>query len=335
MNLEKPYLVFLGDAYDELAAKTAFGVSHWCPEDCVGQIRLPGCVPSLDLPSLTVREAVDKGAKTMVVGVANRGGFIPDTWVDTMTEALNEGMSLANGLHTPLDSIAEVREAASKAAGEIIEVRHPPDDLPIGAGKNRSGKRLLTVGTDCSVGKMYSALSIAREMQKRDMKCDFRATGQTGIFIAGSGISVDAVVADFIAGAVEVLTPDADDDHWDIVEGQGSLHHPSYSGVSLGLLHGAQPDALVLCHEPTRTHMRGLPHRTITEIQDSIDINLETARIMRPDVVFVGISVNTKHLEPAERDAYLSELEDRYELPSVDPFAVGSAPIVDRIQSIF
>ena len=147
---------------------------------------------------------------------------------------------------------------------------------------------------------MYTALAIERELQSRGLHATFRATGQTGILIAGSGIAIDAVVADFISGAVEAIAPSNDHDHWDIIEGQGSLFHPSFAGVSLGLLHGSQADALVLCHEPTRTHMRNLPEYPIPGLQECIERNLEAARLTNPKARFVGASINTKALDEVQ-----------------------------------
>ncbi len=333
MKLEKPYLIFIGDAHDELAAKTAFGVVEWRGNDCIGQFKLPGCVPDLKIPELTMAEASRQGAKTVVIGVANRGGIIPDSWVSALVEALNCGMSIANGLHTPLDSIAEIETAAKSSGGTLIEVRRPDGPFNIATGEPRSGHRLLTVGTDCSVGKMYTALSIAENMQNRSMDVDFRATGQTGIFIEGSGVPVDAVVADFISGSIEELCPSASDSHWDIVEGQGSLHHPSFAGVSLGLLHGAQPDFLVLCHEPTRTHMRGLPYKSLPSMQECIDSNLSAGRLVQSNIQFAGISVNTKNLLNSKAKDLLAKFEDEFQLPCIDPFVTGSDSIVDNLLS--
>lgn len=331
MEIDKPYLIFVGDAHDELAAKTSFGVVDWCPEDCIGQFRLPGCAADLKIPDLNMAQASAQGARTVMIGVANRGGVIPDTWIEPLVEALRRGMSIANGLHTPMDSIPEIRTAAEASTGHLIEIRKPSGVDHIATGEPRSGHRLLTVGTDCSVGKMYTALALSIEMRKRGISADFRATGQTGIFIQGSGVPVDAVVADFISGSVEQLCPAADQDHWDLIEGQGSLQHPSYAGVSLGLLHGAQADALVLCHEPTRTHMRGLPNRPIPKITDVIESNLEAAQIVQPEVRFAGISVNTKHLSSPDRESYLNSLQDEFRLPCEDPFLTGGKSIIDQL----
>ena len=330
MEIKKPYLVFVGDAPDDLAAKTSFGVVDWCPEDCIGQFRLPGCATDLKIPDLSIAQASRQGAQTVMIGVANRGGVIPDTWIEPLVDALQMGMSIANGLHTSLDSIPQIREAAKSSAGRLIEVRKPTNIDHIATGLPRGGHRLLTVGTDCSVGKMYTALALTKQLQQRGIATDFRATGQTGIFIAGHGVPVDAVIADFISGSVEQLCPAAEPDHWDIVEGQGSLHHPSFAGVSLGLLHGAQPDALVLCHEPTRTHMRGLPDRPVPDIKDVMETNLQAASIVQPNVRFVGIAVNSKHLEPAARESYLQSLQDTFQLPCEDPFLTGGKSIVDH-----
>jgi uncharacterized NAD-dependent epimerase/dehydratase family protein len=332
MSIEHPYLMFLGDAPDQLAAKTAQGVAHWRPEWCKGQMRLPGCNADLKLPEIaTMTEAAEAGCRTVVVGVANRGGVISEAWIEVLEQALDLGMDLAAGLHKRLADVPRLRAAAERNGRQLFDVRHPTKDFAVAAGSKRPGKRLLTVGTDCSVGKMYASLALAWEMDKRGMTVNFRATGQTGIFIVGEGVSVDAVVADFISGATEWLTPANEPDHWDIVEGQGSLFHASYAGVSLGLLHGSQPDALVLCHEPTRKHMRGLPDFSLPPLDLCLQRNEEMARLTNPDVRTIGIAVNTSAMEPDAAHRYLREIEDTMDLPAVDPVRDGVAPIVDRL----
>lgn len=261
--IDKPYLLFLGDVGDQLAAKTAQGVVHWRPDACAGQLRLPGCMADLGLREMAVAEAAAAGVRTFLVGVANAGGVLPRHWTASIVEAIEAGMDVASGLHMRLVDVPEIKAAADRRGARLFDVRHPTRTFATGKGTRRPGKRILAVGTDCSCGKMYTTLALEQEMRSRGMQADFRATGQTGILITGEGVSIDAVVADFISGAVEWLCPAADPDHWDLVEGQGSLFHPSFAGVSLGLLHGAQPDFLVLCHEPTRTHMRGLPHQKL------------------------------------------------------------------------
>jgi uncharacterized NAD-dependent epimerase/dehydratase family protein len=330
--LKTPYLLFLGDAPDQLAAKVAQGIKDWRPEFCLGQLRLPGCKADLGLPDMTVEQARTAGAETMVVGAANRGGVISPSWLETLVTAAQSGMDIASGLHNRLRDLPALVEAAEKAGTRLFDVREPQHDYPIADGKRRSGKRCLAVGTDCSVGKMYTALAMEREMRARGMKATFRATGQTGILITGSGVPLDAVVADFMAGAVEWLTPDNEPDHWDLIEGQGSLFHPSFSGVTMALVHGGQPDVLVLCHEPTRTHLRGLPHYGLPSLEALGDLALETARIVNPDVRVTGISVNTAALSEDEARKYLDEVETRMDLPAVDPFRHGAGRLVDALE---
>ena len=324
--------MFLGDAPDQLSAKTAQGIAHWRPDWCLGQLRLEGCQADLGLPDLSLEEAWEAGARTLVIGVANRGGIFSESWVLELEKALLIGFDIAAGLHNRLVDVPVLKAAADQHDRRLFDVRHPTREFEVATGSKRPGKRVLAVGTDCSVGKMYAALAMEKEMQARDMKADFRATGQTGILIAGEGVSIDAVVADFISGAVEYLSPANDEDHWDIVEGQGSLFHASFAGVSMGLLHGAQPDALILCHEPTRQHMRGLPDFPLPSLQACIDANLAAARLTNPDVRFIGIAVNTSQMHESAVEAYLRRVEDEYQLPTVDPFLEGVKPLVDRLQ---
>ncbi|MBV9862603.1 MAG: DUF1611 domain-containing protein [Alphaproteobacteria bacterium] len=333
MTLRSPYLLFLGDAPDQLAAKTAAGVAHWRPDSAVGQFRLPGCKADLGVPDMTIEAAAAAGVGTVIVGVANRGGFLGEGWDVPLVRALELGMDLASGLHRRLSEVPALRDAAARLGRRLVDVRQPTRDFEVANGLKRPGKRLLTVGTDCSCGKMFTALALEREMRARGLKADFRATGQTGILIAGDGVSIDAVVADFISGAVEWLTPANDPDHWDLIEGQGSLFHASYAGVSLGLLHGAQPDALVMCHEPTRTHMRGLRHYPLPDLAVCIERNLESARLTNPAVRCVGLSINTAALEPAAARDCVREMEDSLGLPCIDPVRTGVGPIVDRLMA--
>ena len=332
MKISKPYLLFLGDAADQLAAKTATGIKDWRPENCIGQYRLDGCNADVGLPDMSIAEAREAGAATLVAGVANRGGLISENWIAAMSEGLEAGLDLAAGLHNKLGDVPELRDTAERLGRSIFDVRHPSETYPVGTGVKRTGKRLLPVGTDCSCGKMYTALAVDKEMRARGMKATFRATGQTGILITGEGVSVDAVVADFISGAIEVVAPDNDPDHWDIVEGQGSLFHASYAGVSTGLLHGAQADALILCHEPTRTHMRGLAHFKLPGLEECMEANLKVASLTNPDVRFVGVSVDTSRLEEDEALSFLEETGARLGLPAVDPVRTGVGSIVERLQ---
>lgn len=329
--MEKPYLLFLGDVHDELAAKTAHGIADWRPDWCVGQLRLPGCQADTVLTDITVAEAAERGAKTFVIAVVNSGGTMPESWTDTIVDAIEQGMDVASGLHMRLQDFPAIAEAATKHGRQLYNVRHSEQRFGTGKGHKRSGKRLLTVGTDCSVGKKYTALALERDMRARGLNADFCATGQTGVFIAERGVAIDAVVADFISGAAEWLSPDNDPKHWDVIEGQGSLFHAAFAGVSLGLLHGSQPDALVLCHEPTRTHMRGLPHAPIPDLAQCIDANVASAKLTNPDCRMVGVAINTAALDSQAAERLLRSTEDRLGLPCVDPMTVGTDAIIDRL----
>jgi len=331
MEISRPYLLFLGDATDQLAAKTANGVARWRPEWCVGQLRLPGCQADVGLPDKSLEEGIAAGARTLIVGVANRGGVFSDQWRQALMEAVRLGYDIASGLHNRLEEIEELRCAAEDMGTRLVDVRHPTTSFPLGNGRKRAGKRLLTVGTDVSCGKMFTALSIEKEMKARGMKADFRATGQTGIFIAGEGVSIDAVVSDFVAGAVEELSPENEPDHWDLVEGQGSLFHASYAGVTLGLIHGAQAHRLVLCHQPHRPHMRGLPDYPLPSLSEAISLCELTGRLTNPECRVIGLSINTSEMSEAKGRDALQAAEDEAGLPAVDAFKDGAGRLVDLL----
>lgn len=332
--IETPYLLFLGDAPDQLAAKVAQGIKDWRPENAVGQYRMEGCKADLGLADMDLAAAKEAGAKTLVIGVANRGGVISQEWKKVLVMALEEGFDLASGLHNLLRDEADLVAVAEACGRALHDVRVPEVDYPIANGVKRSGKRCLAVGTDCSVGKMYTGLAMDAEMRERGMKSTFRATGQTGILITGDGVPLDAVIADFMAGSVEWLTPDNDADHWDMIEGQGSLFHVSYSGVTMALIHGGQPDALILSHEPTRTHMRGLPGYQQPTLEALRDMALTLARVANPACEVVGISVNTQHMGEAEAKGYLAELEAQMGLPATDPYRFGAGKLVDALATL-
>lgn len=329
--IQQPYLLFLGDAPDALAAKVAQGIRDWRPDTAVGQFRMSGCNANMKLPDMTIAEAVAAGARTLVVGVANRGGVISPAWIAVLREALEAGMDLASGLHNLLRDEPVLVETARACGRELHDVRIPTVKYPIANGKRRSGKRCLAVGTDCSVGKMYTGIAMERAMHERGRKATFRATGQTGILITGNGVPLDAVIADFMAGSIEWLSPDNEPDHWDLIEGQGSLFHPSYSGVTLALIHGGQPDALVLCHEPTRAHMRGLPDYTLPSLEDVAEVSLRMAQVVNPECRIVGVSINTFSLGEDAALETLAAIEKRMGLPTVDPFRQGAGRLADAL----
>ncbi len=332
--IETPYLLFLGDAPDQLAAKVAQGIRDWRPDNSVGQFRMEGCRADVRLPDMDLAEAKAAGAKTLVIGVANRGGVISAAWKKVLVQALEEGFDLASGLHNLLREEEDLAAVARATGRQLHDVRVPSVKYPIANGVKRTGKRCLTIGTDCSVGKMYTSLAVDAEMKARGWKSSFRATGQTGILVTGNGVPLDAVIADFMAGSVEWLTPDNDADHWDHIEGQGSLFHVSYSGVTMALIHGGQPDAMILCHEPTRTHMRGLPGYDLPSLEAVRDMALPIARIANPACQIVGVSINTSGMGEDEALSYLDATEKRMGLPACDPFRQGAAKLADALAAL-
>jgi len=333
MSISQPYLLFLGDVTDPISAKTARGIALWRPDSCVGQLRLNDQTVSLGLQDLDLEEAQKLGAKTLVLGTANAGGVIPSAWKETLITAAKMGFEIASGMHSRLSDIPELAELASQGHTRLHDVRHYDDVLAVGNGKQREGKRVLTVGTDCSVGKMFTALALEKSMRSLGLDARFKATGQTGILIDGAGISIDAVVADFISGAVETISPEFSDHEWDIIEGQGSLFNPSFAGVSLGLLHGAQADAIVLCHEVNRPHIRHLPHCSLPTITETIEANLSAARLTNPNVKLAGISLNTSAISEEEAKVLCADWQEKYQVPVTDPVRFGIESIAHQLAS--
>ena len=332
-RLRKPYLLFLGDAQDDLTAKTAFGLRDWCAADVVGEWSLPGCKVTLGLPRLTPGEAAERGAGSMVVGIAPTGGQLPAHWITALTAAADAGLDVVSGLHTRLTSFPQLQQAASRRAVRLIDVRHSERSFNAASGRKRSGQRVLTVGTDCALGKKYTALALAANLKARGIAASFRATGQTGIMISGEGIAIDAVVADFIAGAAEELSPDNSPEHWDVIEGQGSLFHPAYAGVTLGLLHGSQPDAIVLCHDPARRTIDEYPDFPIPDLPTAIDEYLRAGRRTNAAIRCVGLSINTSGLSDADRAACFARFSRELGLPVCDPMRTGVDALADALLS--
>ncbi|NJC08752.1 putative NAD-dependent epimerase/dehydratase family protein [Polymorphobacter fuscus] len=330
-----PYLLYLGHSNDEIGIKTSRGLAVFRPDICVGEFRHDDCRLTLGLPRMGFADAYHAGARTLVLGIANAGGRLGAELVEDALDAMAAGLDIASGLHQRLKDEPRLVEAAARLGRSLHDVRDPRPDIPVGTGRRRAGKRLLTVGTDCSVGKMYTTLCLARALADRGIAADFRATGQTGILIAGSGVPLDAVVADFISGAIEQISPDRHDGGWDLIEGQGSLFHPSFAGVSTGLLHGAQPDAIILCHDPLRSHMRGLPHYAPPGLAECLEANLRVARLTNPDVRAVGIALNTAALPAAEASALCDRTAAALGLPCTDPYRLSVADIVDTLVEAF
>lgn len=323
LALPQPYLLFLGDTAEPGYAKTAFGLCDWVHDKCIGECAVAGATVTTGLPALSPWDAHARGARSIVIGVANSGGFIAPAWVPALVEALEAGLDIVSGMHARLADVPELAKAAARLGRQLIDVRVPPEDIPVATGLKRSGKRLLTVGTDCALGKKYTALSIVRAYRDRGVDCDFRATGQTGIIIAGSGIPMDAVVADFAAGAAEMLTPAAAEDHWDVIEGQGSILHPAFAGVSLALLHGSQPDVIVACHDPTRDRLLGDEAFEVPSVEEIIDLTIRLGSRTNPAIRAGGVSLNTSALDDKDALDLMARESQRLSLPVADPIRGG------------
>lgn len=327
--IHKPYLIYLGDAASRADAKTGIGVAQWASEDCLGQWRTRTAV-SLGLPEMRPAQAYAAGARSLMIGVSPVGGACPASWVPHFVEALAAGLDLVSGLHDRIDDIPVLAQVAAQYGRSIHNVRHTDRTFDVATGRRRTGKRVLMVGTDCALGKKYSALAIARALRERGIDADFRATGQTGIMIAGAGIAIDAVVADFIAGAAEALSPDAAPDHWDVIEGQGALFHPAYAGVTLGLMHGSQADALVMCHDPRRTVTNWYPDYPLPSVAEALAAHLPLARRTNPAARFVGISLNTQGMTEIDARAAMAALAP-LGLPVCDPLRFGLDDVLDQM----
>lgn len=324
LDLPTPYALFLGDIAEPGYAKTAYGLVEWARDRCVGELVYDRTLLSAGLPPMTATQAVQAGARAVVIGVAHPGGALADSWIAPLVEAMAAGLDIVSGMHGRLADHPAIAAAAEQYGATLHDVRVPPRGIPVGTGEPRSGKRLLTVGTDCALGKKYTALALARAFSARGVASDFRATGQTGILIAGHGIPIDAVVSDFVAGAAELLSPTAAEDHWDVIEGQGSLFHPSYAAVTLGLIHGSQPDVLVLCHMPGRHAILGRPAYPLPPLDEAIETYLSAARLTNRSVRCAGISLNTADMETAAATAEIARVQDRYGLPAADPIRGGA-----------
>lgn len=333
-QLRKPYLLYLGGAKDQTFAKTAFGLRDWCRADCIGEWSLPTAEISTGLERLSPSDAGKRGAGSIVVGIASVGGILPPEWIPDLEAAIAAGLDVVSGMHTRLTSFPTLVAAAAAHGVRLLDVRHSDKKFPAGNGKKRTGLRVATVGTDCALGKKYTALAIARALNARGVKATFRATGQTGVMIAGEGVAIDAVVADFIAGAAEQLSPSNDADHWDVIEGQGALFHPAYAGVTLGLLHGSQPDALVLCHDPSRSHIEDFPGFPIPDLRVAITRYEEAARLTNAKAKVVAVSINSSSMSDADWAAYAQSTSRYVGMPVLDPMRGGADGLAAAVLTV-
>jgi uncharacterized NAD-dependent epimerase/dehydratase family protein len=345
MPAQPTFLILADGEFSPMTSKTANSVIRYLPERVVGvvdRINAGKTVQDVlgfggDIPVFgSMEEGLRRKPDAVLIGIAPAGGRLPEEWRGWLADALDAGCDLWSGLHTFLSDDPILHERAKANGRHIYDVRRPPAHLPVAMGQARRVEPLvvLSVGTDCNVGKMTGQLQLVRGLQERGLRTKFVATGQTGIFIEGWGIAVDAVVADFIAGAAEELVlqaaPDAD---VLLVEGQGSINHPGYSGVTVGLLHGCCPAALLLCHQASREFIgeyRGEPWLRIPPLTDYIKMYELIGSAVHPTRV-VGICLNTYDLSEADARAACERAERETGLPSTDPVRFDPAPLLDAI----
>jgi uncharacterized NAD-dependent epimerase/dehydratase family protein len=286
----------------------------------------------------SVDDALPLEPNTALVGVATQGGRFPPAWMEILRTCLARGLHVENGLHVFLSDIPELRELAARNGAEIRDLRRPPQDLSTATGANLEvpSTIVLTVGSDCAIGKMTVSLELDLEARRRGVESVFVPTGQTGIAIAGWGIAVDAVVADFIAGAAEQLVVEGAARGGELlwVEGQGALLHPVYSGVTLGLYHGSVPHLLVLCHQAGQTEIEGAgggPHR-IPPLSELVELHERIALPARPARV-AAVALNTRQLGEGEARSALAAAEDETGLPADDPVRFGADRLTEAVLS--
>ena len=346
LGKQRRIAVMAEGSFTPLDAKTALGVIRYRPEEVVAVIdseragrTCEDCVGvGGDIPVVTgIEAAAAYDADTLLLGLAPQGGMLPDSWRRVVADALLRGWDVLSGLHTFLGDDPELAALAEAKGCTLHDVRRPPAKRLIAARRAAGVDALvvLTVGSDCNVGKMTTALELHAELQDRGVRSAFVATGQTGIFIADQGAAIDAVPSDFVAGLVEHLVLEAARDA-DIVlvEGQGALHHPAYSGVTLSLMHGACPEALVLCHQAGRTHIKLMdagPAHKLRPISEIIRDNERAASWLRPAPV-LALSLNTMSLDEPEARRTIENTQQLTGVLTVDPVRFGVHAVAIELQ---
>ena len=338
---ETRYLILAeGFSDDRHYGKTMWGVLRYRREDVVAILDSSRAGETEEgVPVVgAVDDALAFEPNTALVGVATQGGRFPPAWIEILKRCVAEGLDVENGLHVFLSDMPELRELAARNGAEIRDLRRPPRDLSTATGANLEvpATIVLTVGSDCAIGKMTVSLELDLEARRRGVKSVFVPTGQTGIAIAGWGIAVDAVVADFVAGAAEQLVVEGAARGGELlwVEGQGALLHPVYSGVTLGLYHGSVPHLLVLCHEAGRTEIEGAgggPHR-IPPLSELVELHERTALPARPATV-AAVALNTRRLAEDEARAAIAAAEEETGLPADDPVRFGAERLTEAVLS--
>jgi uncharacterized NAD-dependent epimerase/dehydratase family protein len=336
------FLILAEGQFGPLTSKTANSCIRYTPERVLGVIdsRRAGKTANDvlgfggDIPVLaSIDDGLSLGPNALLIGIAPQGGRLPEEWRATIRKAIEQGMDIWSGLHTFVSDDAELRELADKRGVAIHDLRRPPKDLPVAAGRVRTVEAtvVLTVGADCNIGKMTAALQMRDGLTERGNRVAFAGTGQTGILIDGGGIAVDAVIADFIAGAAERLVLEsAQKADIVLVEGQGSVIHPGYSGVTLGLIHGSLPHAMVMCHQPSRTHVTNNPWVKLPPLSELIALHEALVRHLRPAPV-IAVSLNTYDLSERKAKAAIKSIERETGLPTTDPVRFDPTPVVEAI----
>jgi uncharacterized NAD-dependent epimerase/dehydratase family protein len=339
------YLIIADGDFGPMTSKTANSVIRYHPERTVAVLDrqeagrtvedvlgFGGSIPVVG----SMREGLALGPTAVLIGIAPKGGQLPSDWRAWLGEALDAGCDIWNGLHTFLADDPGLAARASAKGRKLYDLRRPPADLPIASGLAKAVDPLvvLTVGTDCNVGKMTAQLQLTKRLNDRGIRTRFVPTGQTGIMIEGWGIAVDAVVADFIAGAAEWLTVEGSKEaDVVLVEGQGSINHPGYSGVTLGLLHGSCPDALILCHQSSRQYIgdyREAAWLRIPPLSEYVRLYESIAAAVHPTRV-IGISLNTYDLSDVEARRACDQAQRETGLPATDPVRFDPAPLLGAI----
>ena len=343
--MTKRRLVILAEGrLDLFSAKTAVSVIRYRKEEVVAVIDHVNAGKDLSsiigvgkgIPIVSnVGETLKLKPTDLLIGIAPPGGMLPDEWRKHITDALRNKMNIISGLHLHLSDDSEFRKLAQDHQLKIWDVRIPPEDIPLGTGKAKETKtlRILTVGSDCNIGKMVTSIEITDAAKKRGVNACFVATGQTGIMIEGSGIAVDHVISDFISGAAEKLVLDRIQYKLLSIEGQGAIVHPAYSGVTLGLLHGSAPQGLILCHQPIRKTLRHFPNFPILPLSYLIELYEKLAQPIHPCKV-LGISLNCFGMSDNDALQEIKKVEKETRLPATDPIKFGVDKFIDAIQSI-
>ncbi len=328
---------------DTFTAKTALGLLRYCPEEVVAVLDRKHVGESLvdivgtgaDVPIVgSVEDACKLNANQLLMGVALPGGQLPDTWREFLEHGLQFGMDIVSGMHARLNDDVRFAQLAKENDCTLIDVRNPGPPPPVGSGRAVStrAKRILTVGSDCNVGKRVTALEVAYELKKRNVNVEFFATGQTGIMISGGGVPADAVISDFLTGYIEQGVVELGDADYVLVEGQGSLLNPAFSPVTLGLIHGAMPDAMILCHHPPRKNMRATEF-SVADLGESIVLHEAIMRPLHPSKV-IAVSVNCFGMESAAADDAVKAISEQTGLPAVDPIRSGPTLLAETILAL-